>query len=158
MNWYPPPPKSLPHRLVPDRFRIGVGIICFYYIDTCEILKFSNEIIGYYMAFFISYPLSTLGSRDDIWTRVWYEKWHVMICLSYNSTEEIALQVNTVFRKFMKWRVINLGTLKERHVITSRKQLINMFYQTAWAIFVKLGEINIIPLIILNKTQSFITR
>jgi len=34
--------------------------------------------------------------------------------------------------------------------------LINLLYQTAWAILVKLGEINIIPLIILNKTQSFI--
>ena len=27
----------------------------------------------------------------------------------------------------------------------------------AWTILVKLGEINMIPLIILNKTQSFIT-
>ena len=34
--------------------------------------------------------------------------------------------------------------------------LINLLYQTAWAILVKLGEINIIPFIILNKTQSFI--
>ena len=65
--------------------------------------------------------------------------------------------VNTDFRKFMKWRVINLRTWTERHVITFRKQLINLLYQPAWAILVKLSEINMIPLIILNKTQSFIT-
>jgi hypothetical protein len=33
----------------------------------------------------------------------------------------------------------------------------NLLYQPAWAILVKLGEINMIPLIILNKTQSVIT-
>jgi len=47
--------------------------------------------------------------------------------------------------------------LMERHVITFRKQLINLLYQPAWTILVKLGEINMTPLIILNKTQSFIT-
>ena len=38
------------------------------------------------------------------------------------------------------------------------KQL-NPLYQPAWTILVKLGEINMTPLslIILNKTQSFIT-
>jgi hypothetical protein len=30
-------------------------------------------------------------------------------------------------------------------------------YQPAWVILVKLSEINMIPLIILNKTQSFST-
>jgi hypothetical protein len=34
--------------------------------------------------------------------------------------------------------------------------LINLLFQPAWTILVKLGEINIIPLIILSKTQSFI--
>jgi hypothetical protein len=47
--------------------------------------------------------------------------------------------------------------LTERHVITFRKQLINLIYQPAWAIFVKQSEINVIPLIILSKTESFIT-
>ena len=37
------------------------------------------------------------------------------------------------------------------------KQLINLFYQPAWTILVKLGEINMTPLIILDKTPSFIT-
>jgi hypothetical protein len=35
---------------------------------------------------------------------------------------------NTVFRKCMKWCVINLWTLTERHEITFRKQLINLLY------------------------------
>ena len=52
---------------------------------------------------------------------------------------------------------VNLRTLKERHVLTFRKQLINLLYQPAWTILVKLGEINMTPLIILNKAQSFIT-
>jgi hypothetical protein len=34
---------------------------------------------------------------------------------------------------------VNLRTLTERHVITLRKQLINLLYQPAWAILVKLG-------------------
>ena len=34
--------------------------------------------------------------------------------------------------------------------------VINLLYQLAWAILVKLDEINMIPLIILSKTQSFI--
>ena len=50
---------------------------------------------------------------------------------------------------------VNLRTLTEMHVITFRKQLINLLYQPALAILVKLGEINMTPLIILNKTQSF---
>jgi hypothetical protein len=60
--------------------------------------------IDYYMAFFISYPLAALGHdislrpnrlkrwyMNEDWQRVWYEKWHVIICLSYTctSTEEI---------------------------------------------------------------------
>jgi hypothetical protein len=58
--------------------------------------------IDYYMAFFISYPLSARGHdispradrlkgwyMNEGWQRVWYAKWHVMICLSYTSTEEI---------------------------------------------------------------------
>ena len=48
---------------------------------------------------------------------------------------------------------VNLRTLTERHVITFRKQLINLLYQPAWTILVKLGEINMTSLIILNKTQ-----
>jgi hypothetical protein len=55
----------------------------------------------------------------------------------------------------MKWSVINLRTLTERYVITVWKQLINLLYQPTWAILAKLGEMNMIPLIILNKTQSF---
>ena len=52
---------------------------------------------------------------------------------------------------------MNLRTLTERHVIPFRKQLINLLYQSAWIILVKLGEIDMTPLIILSKTQSFIT-
>jgi hypothetical protein len=52
---------------------------------------------------------------------------------------------------------VNLRTLTKRHVITFRKQLINLLYQPAWAILVKLGEINMNHLIILSKTQRFIT-
>ena len=61
---------------------------------------------------------------------------------------------NTVFTEIHK---VNLRTLMERHVITFRKQLINLLHQPTRAILVRLGEINMIPLIILNKTQSFIT-
>ena len=60
-------------------------------------------------------------------------------------------------RKFTNWCVINLSTLTERHVITFRKQLINLLYQPTWAILVKLGEINMTPLISLSKIQRFIT-
>jgi len=49
---------------------------------------------------------------------------------------------------------MNLRTLTERHA-TFQKQLINLLYQPTWTILVKLGEINTIPLIILNKTQKF---
>ena len=62
--------------------------------------------------------------------------------------------VSTFFREIHE---VNLRTLTERHVITFRKQLINLLYQPAWTILVKLGEIDMTPLIILNKTQSFIT-
>ena len=48
---------------------------------------------------------------------------------------------------------MNLRALTERHVTTFRKQLINLLYQPAWTILVKLGEINMTSLIILNKTQ-----
>jgi hypothetical protein len=68
----------------------------------------------------------------------------------FYKTVEIAVSENTVFRKFTKW------TLTERHVIIFWKQLINLLYQPAWTILVKLDEINMTPLIILNKTQSFI--
>jgi hypothetical protein len=40
---------------------------------------------------------------------------------------------------------------------TKYSELINLLYQPAWTILVKLGEIDMTPLIILSKTQSFIT-
>lgn len=52
---------------------------------------------------------------------------------------------------------VNLRTLTEMHIIAFRKQLINLLFQPAWAIVVRLVEMNIIPLIIFNKTHSFIT-
>ena len=58
---------------------------------------------------------------------------------------------------FLEIHEVNLQTLTERHVITLRKQLINLLYQHGLAILVKLSETNMIPLIILNKIQSFIT-
>jgi hypothetical protein len=51
---------------------------------------------------------------------------------------------------------VNLRTLTERHVITFRKQLINLLYQPAWVILVKLGEINMTPLIILILAANFL--
>jgi hypothetical protein len=68
----------------------------------------------------------------------------------FYKTVESAVSVNTGFPKIHE---VNLRTLTERHVITFRKQLINLLYQPAWTILVKLGEINMTPLIILNKTQ-----
>jgi hypothetical protein len=59
---------------------------------------------------------------------------------------------------FTEIHKVNLRTLTERHVITFRKQLINLLYQLVWTILVKLGEINMTPLIILNKTQEFYYR
>ena len=58
---------------------------------------------------------------------------------------------------FLEIHEVNLQTLTERHVITLRKQLINLLYQPAWAILVKMGEINMTPLISLNKIQRLIT-
>ena len=43
--------------------------------------------------------------------------------------------------------------MTERHVITSRKQLINLLYQPVWTILVKLGEINMTPLIIQKQLK-----
>jgi hypothetical protein len=54
---------------------------------------------------------------------------------------------------FLEIHEVNLRTLMKRHVITFRKQLINLLYQPAWAILVKLGEINMIPLIIIINTE-----
>ena len=56
---------------------------------------------------------------------------------------------------FLEIHEVNLQTLTERHVITLRKQLINLLYQPAWTILVKHGEINMTLLIILNKTQFY---
>ena len=62
------------------------------------VMSHSEINVDYYMAFFISYPLSALGNdispradRLKGWymNEVWYEKWNVMICLWYTSTEEI---------------------------------------------------------------------
>jgi hypothetical protein len=61
-----------------------------------------------------------------------------------------------VCKQFSEIHEMNLRTLTEKHVITFRKQLIHLLYQPAWAILVKLGEINMTPVIILNKIQSFI--
>jgi hypothetical protein len=65
--------------------------------------------------------------------------------------------VHHVKHSFPEIQEVNLRALKERHVMTFRKQLINLLYQSAWAIVVKLGAINMNPLIILSNTQSFIT-
>jgi len=56
---------------------------------------------------------------------------------------------NTVF-----WKFTNID---RKACNTFQKQLINLLNQPVWAILVKLDEIIMIPLIILNKTQSFIT-
>jgi hypothetical protein len=64
-----------------------------------------------------------------------------------NKTVQSAVFVNN----FPEIREVNLRTL------TERQQLINLLNQPAWVILVAFGEINMIPLIIQNKTQSFIT-
>jgi len=58
--------------------------------------------------------------------------------------------LNTAFTEIHE---VNLQTLTESlmHVITFRKQIINLLYEPAWANLGKLGEINTILLIILNK-------
>jgi hypothetical protein len=71
----------------------------------------------------------------------------------FHKTVESTVSVNS----FPEIHEVNLRTLTERHVITFRKQLINLIYQPAWTVLVKLGKINMTPLIILNKTQNFIT-
>jgi len=80
---------------------------------------------------------------------------HVFKHFQYHKRE---IGIRRVCRhSFPETHEVNLRTLTERHVITFRKQLINLLYQPALTILVKLGEINMTPLIILNKTQSFIT-
>ena len=61
-----------------------------------------------------------------------------------------------LYTQFSGIQEMNLRTLMERHVITFLKQLMNQLYQPAWTILVKLGEINMTPLIILSKTQSLL--
>jgi hypothetical protein len=56
--------------------------------------------------------------------------------------------------RFPQIHKVNLRTLTERHVITFRKQLISLLYQPALAILVKLGEINMTPLIIENHINK----
>ena len=70
----------------------------------------------------------------------------------FHKTVESAVSVNIVFPEIHE---VNLRTLTERHVITFRKQLLNLLYQLAWTILVKMGEISMTPLIILNKTQFY---
>ena len=56
------------------------------------------------------------------------------LCKIFNKTVESAVSVYKVFQKFIE---VNLRKLTERHVITFRKQLINLLYQPAWVILVK---------------------
>ena len=70
----------------------------------------------------------------------------------FHKTVESAVSVNIVFPEIHE---VNLRTLTERHVITFRKQLMNLLYQLAWTVLVKMGEISMTPLIILNKTQFY---
>jgi hypothetical protein len=80
----------------------------------------------------------------------------IHICCSIVCTL-VRMFVNRVFWKFTKWRVINLRTLTERHVVTFRKQFISLLCQPVCAILLRLSEIKRVPFIILNKAQSFIT-
>ena len=61
--------------------------------------------------------------------------------------------VNTVFRKFTS----ELTKIDGKSCNNIPEEVNKLLYQPALAILVKLSEINMIPLIILNKTQSFIT-
>jgi len=70
----------------------------------------------------------------------------------FYKTVESAVSVKQSFPEIHE---VNLWTLTARHVITFRKQLINLLYQPAWTILVKLGEINMTPLIILKKNAKF---
>ena len=59
--------------------------------DCFTFLNIHYISIEYYMAFFISYPISALG--HDIWTRA--DKGYDIIYLSYTSTEEITYSRNS---------------------------------------------------------------
>ena len=62
--------------------------------------------------------------------------------------------VNTVFPGNSRSELTKIDGM----ACTNIAEVVNKFvFQPAWAILVKLGEINMIPLIILNKNQRFIT-
>ena len=69
----------------------------------------------------------------------------------FNKTVNSVL--NVCKHSFPEIHEVKLRTLTERHAITFQKQLINLLFQPAWVVLVKLGEINMIPLIILSKAQ-----
>ena len=77
---------------------------------------------------------------------------HFFLALSISYERKLAviiifsanIQQNSLVRRvckhsFVEIHEVNLRTLTERHVITFRRQLINLLYQPAWAILVKLG-------------------
>jgi len=55
-----------------------------------------------------------------------------------------------IFHKTVE-SVVSVNTVYGKACNKIPKQLINLLYQSAWFILVKLGEINMTPLIILNK-------
>jgi hypothetical protein len=61
-------------------------------------------------------------------------------CFRYQS---IHIQITYTKHIFPEIHEVNLRTLTERHVQTLRKQSINLLYQPAWTILVKLCEINV---------------
>ena len=78
-----------------------ISILCIYLIswqDTHWLLKvfrLLQDIFHIIPLWALGHDISPRADRlkgwymNECWLRVWYEKWHVMICLSYTSTEEI---------------------------------------------------------------------
>ena len=63
-------------------------LITAHHTDPDNIVQLCRLIYrDYYMAIFISYPISTwdthISPRADAWYGVWYENWHIIIYLSY---------------------------------------------------------------------------
>jgi hypothetical protein len=124
----------------------------FYFYTMCSQQYFTSTLCGLIKNWMHSFEVS-LG--------VW-KHWPKYIVLHVENVVRSMLSYpnetsNDCKHSFPEIHEVNLRTLTERHATTFRKQLVNLLYQSSWTILVKLGEINMTPLIILNKTQSFIT-
>ena len=99
------------------------------------------------MAFFISYPFSALG--HDIWTRAdkGYDMKNDMLWSVYH-----ILQLR--FPEIQEVTCNKLININRKACSNIPEAIINLLYQPAWAILVKLGEINMIPQSYYSKQNS----